>query len=120
MSTRRRRMRYQPSKGKCIFAGIVGIFFCLVGFTVVLPGAGIFGLVWTAIAVAFTVNSFRMAAGKKSFMGSYVIEEENSEGETSGEQSVEGRLKALQSLYDQRLITTEEYENMRQEILKEL
>ena len=117
---KRRRMRYQPSKGQCIFAGIVGIFFCLIGFTTVLPGAGIFGLVWTAIVVAFTVNSFRMAAGKKGFMGSYVIEEENSDAETPGEQSVEERLKELQSLYDQRLITTEEYENKRQEILKEL
>jgi len=117
---RRRRMRYQPSKGHCIFAGIVGIFFCLVGFTVVLPGAGIFGLVWTAIAVAFTVNSFRMAAGKKNMMGHhYIIEEEDSTDGKSG-QSVEERLKELQSLYDQRLITTEEYEAKRQEILKEI
>jgi len=117
---RRRRMRYQPSKGQSIFTGIVGIFFCIIGFAVVLPSTGIFGLVWTGIAVAITVSSFAQAAGKKGFMGSYVIEEENAEGETSGEQSVEERLKELQSLYDQRLITTEEYENKRQEILKEL
>jgi len=116
---RRRRMRYQPSKGQCIFTGIVGIFFCLVGFTVVLPGAGIFGLVWTAIAVFITVNSFRMAAGKTNMMGSYVIEEEGSSDEKSG-QSAEARLQELQSLYDRRLITTEEYEAKRQEILKEL
>ena len=112
-------MRYQPSKGQSIFSGIVGIFFCIIGFTVVLPGAGIFGLVWTAIAVVFTVNSFRMAAGKKNMMGSYIIEEEDSTDGKSG-QSAEERLKELQNLYDQRLITEEEYEAKRQEILKQL
>ena len=116
---RRRRMRYQPSKGQCIFSGIVGIFFCIIGFTVVLPGAGIFGLLWTAIAVYFTVNSFRMAAGKKNMMGHYIIEEEDSTDEKSG-QSAEARLQELQNLYDRRLITAEEYESKRQEILKEI
>jgi len=33
---------------------------------------------------------------------------------------VEERMKQLRSLYDQRLITQEEYEQKRQEILKEL
>ena len=116
---RRRRMRYQPSKGQCIFSGIVGIIFCLISFTVVLPTFGIFGLAWTAIAVAITVSSFMQAAGKKGFMGSYVIEEENT-SDSQNTQSAEERLKELQRLYDQRLITAEEYETKRQEILKEL
>ena len=116
---RKRRMRYQPSKGQCIFTGIVGIFFCIIGFAVVLPGAGIFGLLWTAIAVYMTVNSFRMAAGKKNAMGHYIIEEEDSTDGKSG-QSAEARLQELQNLYDRRLITAEEYEIKRQEILKEI
>ena len=36
------------------------------------------------------------------------------------EESAEERLKKLQALYDQRLITAEEYETKRQEILREL
>ena len=36
------------------------------------------------------------------------------------EESEQERLKKLQSLYDQRLITAEEYEEKRKEILKEL
>jgi len=117
---RRRRMRYQPSKGQCIFTGIIGIFFCIIGFTMVLPGAGIFGLLWTGIAVFFTVNSFRMAAGKKNAMGTYVIEEEDLSAVEEKTSSTEERLRELQRLYDQRLITTEEYEAKRQEILKEI
>ena len=41
------------------------------------------------------------------------------EGGASAE-SAEERLKKLQSLYDQRLITPEEYEQKRKEILEEL
>ena len=119
MSNRRRRIRYQPSKGQSIFTGIIGILFCIIGFAVVLPGAGIFGLVWTGIAVAITVSSFMQAAGKKGFMGSYVIEDEGGAA-PEGEKSTEQRLQELQNLYDRRLITTEEYEAKRQEILKEL
>ena len=58
MSTRRRRMRYQPSKAQCIFTGIIGIFFCLIGLFVALPNFGLFGLVWTGIAVV--INALRM------------------------------------------------------------
>lgn len=120
MSTRRRRMRYQPSKAQCIFTGIIGIFFCLIGLFMALPNFGLFGLVWTGIAVVITVNSFAMAAGKKNMMGSYVIDEEEISSDQASGQSVEDRLRELQNLYDKRLITTEEYEAKRQEILKEL
>ena len=43
-------------------------------------------------------------------------------GETvrSSGNDIENRLKSLQSLYDQRLITKEEYEEKKHEILKEL
>lgn len=112
----RKRMRYQPSKSQSIFSGVVGIIFCLIGLVVVVPTFGLFGLFWTAIAVVITVRSFAMAKGKAD-MGSYVIEDE-SDGKHS--QSVEERLTALQSLYDRRLISTEEYEKKRKEILEDL
>ena len=114
----RRRMRYQPSKGQSIFTGIVGICFCLIGLFVVIPSFGLFGLLWTGIAVYITVQSFLMAGGKAK-MGSYVIEEED--GSRNAEAgSTQVRLEELQNLYDRRLITTEEYEAKRKEILKEL
>lgn len=59
-------------------------------------------------------------------MGSWSIEDEDSAGEGSGSagdgsgRSAQDRLTELQNLYDRRLITQEEYEQKRQEILKDL
>ena len=112
-----KRMRYQPSKSQSVFAGIVGVVFCLIGLFVVVPTFGLVGLFWTAIAVFMTVRSFAMAKGKAD-MGSYVIEDESDA--QKNEKSAEQRLTELQNLYDRRLISTEEYEQKRKEILEEL
>ncbi len=112
-----KRMRYQPSKSQSIFSGIVGIIFCLIGLFFVVPTFGPFGILWTAIAGFMTARSFAMAKGKAD-MGSYVIEDENG-GAKSGK-TAEERLTELQNLYDRRLISTEEYEQKRKEILEEL
>ena len=118
-------MRYRPSKASCIFSGIVGIIFSCIGLFVVIPSFGPFGILWTLIAIGITVYQFAMAAGKVS-MGSWSIEDEDSAGEGSGSagdgsgRSAQDRLTELQNLYDRRLITQEEYEQKRQEILKDL
>ena len=113
-----KRMRYQPSKSQSIFIGIVGLVFCFIGLFLVIPNFGLFGIFWTAIAAFITVRCFVMAAGKAD-MGSYVIEDESvPDGQNS--KSAEERLTALQNLYDRRLISTEEYDAKRKEILDEL
>ena len=119
-------MRYRPSKASCIFSGIVGIIFSCIGLFVVIPSFGPFGILWTLIAIGITIYQFAMAAGKVS-MGSWSIEEEDGTGEgrgsaagSSDRKSAQERLTELQSLYDRRLISQEEYEQKRQEILKEL
>ena len=117
---RRRRMRYQPSKSQSIFTGVVGVIFCLIGLFVVIPTFGPFGLLWTGVAVFITVSNFMAAAGKKAFMGSYVIEEEEGSALSPDAPSAEQRLQELRSLYDQRLITQEEYDRKRQEILEQI
>ena len=118
-------MRYRPSKTSCIFSGIVGIIFSCIGLFVVIPSFGPFGILWTLIAIGITIYQFAMAAGKVS-MGSWSIEDEDGAGESSGSagdgsgRSAQDRLTELQNLYDRRLISQEEYEQKRQEILKEL
>ena len=113
-----KRMRYKPSKSQSIFSGIIGLVFCFIGLFLVIPNFGLFGIFWTAIAAFITVRSFAMAAGKAD-MGSYVIEDEGSSAEQGG-RTAEERLTELQNLYDRRLISTEEYEAKRREILEEL
>lgn len=112
-------MRYQPGKGQSIFSGIIGVIFCIIGFTVVIPSSGLFGVLWTGIALVITVSGFAMASGKPGLMGSYVIDEEELDGEDAP-QSAEARLRQLQKLYDDHLITAEEYEEKRRKILEEL
>ena len=114
-----KRMRYQPSKSQSVFGGVVGIVFCLIGLFVAIPAFGLFGLFWTAIAVFITARSFAMAKGKAD-MGSYVIEDESENGGEKSGKTAEERLTELQNLYDRRLISTEEYEAKRKEILEEL
>lgn len=123
---KRRKMTVRPSesmmKASRVFSGVfavVGICFVIIGVTQVIPsGAGIFGIVWTVMAGLFTGIGVAGVFSKKGayFMYGFQIEEESQEERGDAE----GRLKDLQALYDQRLITSEEYEQKRKEILKEL
>lgn len=112
---------------------VVSIFFVIIGVTFVIPNAGLFGVVWTLVAVCFVVIAVYNMVRKnghahrvgydvetdldKSIVG--IMEDVVESGETSAD-TVEDRLKELRSLYEQRLITQKEYDAKRQEILKEL
>lgn len=118
----RRRMTYRPSKGACLFGGGVGIIFVLIGVTTAVPVFGAFGVLWTLVALGITIYYFALAFGKGS-VGSVTIEEEPAAGpgpSPAPAPDASARLEQLRSLYDQRLITQEEYEEKRKEILKEL
>lgn len=116
----RKRVTYRPSKTGSVFSGIVGCIFVAIGVFLVIPAAGAFGILWTLIAVGITGVNFYQAFGK-GYVGPEIhIEDETAEHSTGSETSAEERLRQLQALYDQRLITREEYDQKRQEILKEL
>ena len=112
----RKRVTYRPSKSGSAFGGVVGIIFVCIGLFVAIPAFGPFGILWTLIAVGITAMNFYQAFGKK-----YVGPEIHIEDEDGGKpEDVQERLETLRALYDQKLITPEEYERKRQEILKEL
>lgn len=123
----RKRVILRPSKGASAAAFAMGIVFTCIGIFVVIPGTlmlgpiGLFGLVWTGMAVWITVSHGRYLFGKKDspgmigMTGVEIVDED-----APSEQSAEERMRQLRSLYDQRLITQEEYEEKRKEILKEL
>lgn len=118
----RRRVTYRPSKGQSVFGAVVGVVFILIGIFVVIPTFGAFGILWTLIAVGITGMNVYEAFGK-NYVGPEIHIEEEGETPFGGSQpsgSTEERLRELQRLYDQRLITQEEYETKRQEILKQL
>ena len=109
-------MTYRPSRTVSILGGVVGVIFVLVGFFVAIPVAGPFGIFWTAVSAVIAAMNFYQAFGK-GYIGPNIEIEDVNEG---SEGSTETRLRKLQSLYDQHLITPEEYEEKRKEILNKL
>lgn len=142
MSTRKRgriTVQSQPTgaaRGMQRMMGVVhavfGFVFVAIALTQLLPNLGLIGLPFLAAGAFFCVNGIRLAVSKNGMAHrvGYDVEtgiehetivgimDEVADSEADGD--VEQRMKQLRSLYDQRLITQEEYEQKRQEILKEL
>ena len=112
----KKRVTYRPSRAQGTLSGVVGVVFVLIGLFLAIPQFGLFGIFWTAIAVGITVVNLKQAFGKNYVGPEIHIEDEDVEAQGTPE----ARMKQLRALYDQRLITPEEYEQKRQEILKEL
>ena len=116
----RRRVTYRPSKAAGVVGIVFGGIFVLIGIFVAIPTAGPFGILWTLAAAAITAGNAYTAFGKKYVGPEINIEEDPEENFDAGGSSIEARLLELRNLYDRHLITDEEYETKRQEILKEL
>ncbi|MBQ7778264.1 MAG: SHOCT domain-containing protein [Oscillibacter sp.] len=117
---------------------VVSLFFVIIGITEVIPAAGLFGVVWTFVAGCFVIIAvFQMVRKNgvvhrvgydvendldRSIVGLMedVPEEEFGENAPAPAGTTEARLLELQSLYDRDLITHEEYEAKRKDILSDL
>jgi len=139
-----KKIHVRPSGSQSKLGFAVGIVFCLIGLFIAIPVFGPFGILWTAIAGFITYSHWRngftdkkidthvidiedfdsenvTVTSHRGFGTSYSVSDyETGETVRSNGSDIENRLKSLQSLYDQRLITKEEYEEKKQEILKEL
>ena len=138
-----KKIHVRPSKSQSKIGFIAGIIFCLIGVFVVIPIFGLFGVAWTAFAGLIAYSHYRNGFTDKPINTREIEIEENGEdvtitthaglgrhsyciqGENVGEpetekESVEERLKQLTNLYVQSLITREEYEQKKKEILDDL
>ena len=132
-----KRIHVRPGKGQSKVGFAVGILFCIVGVFFAIPTFGLFGIFWTAVAGWIAYSHYRngftdepldthvidieddgqnVTATRYGGYRSYSYEEE----ERGSSNLMEERLRKLQSLYDQSLITYEEYEQKKKEILDEL
>jgi len=119
-SGRKRKITYRPSKAQGVLSLVVGIGMGLFGlffFAATEGSAKLFALVWLIWVIGIVGVNVGRAFGKHVMGPEIHIEEENHGASPSGS---EMRLEQLRSLYEKRLITTEEYEQKRAEILKEL
>lgn len=112
---------------------VLGFVFVVISITEIIPNVGLFGLIFLAGGLFFLINGIRLVLSKndvahrvgyevetdldKSIVGLMEDAAEDSEDPSA---SVEERLTRLRDLYEQRLITKEEYDVKRQEILKTL
>ena len=128
-----KRIHVRPGRGQSKLGFVVGIVFCLIGVVMVIPTFGLFGIFWTAIAGWITYVNYKNGFTDEQ-IDSHVIDiEDNGQDITvtrhggyhtysydTKEDDMETRLRKLQNLYDQSLITYEEYEEKKKEILEEL
>ena len=117
---------------------VVSLFFVVIGITELIPAAGLFGVVWTFMAGCFVILAIFQMVRKngvvhrvgydvendldKSIVGLMedVAESEIGENSPASTGTTEARLLELQSLYGRDLITREEYEAKRKDILNDL
>ena len=121
----RKRITYRPSKGQGVFGIVFGAMFILIGIFVAIPNFGLFGLLWTGIAVGITVMNAVQAFGKKNMGPRIEIEEDPSAPQAPPVQGAAGlspqdRLEQLETLKEAGLLTEEEYRAKRTEILEQL
>ena len=75
----RRRVRVKPGKAQSTMGFIMGIVFVLIGLFMVVPLFGLFGLLWTGMAVVITVINGLNAFGKKGVPTMEIYSEEEDE-----------------------------------------
>ncbi|MCI9264472.1 MAG: SHOCT domain-containing protein [Oscillospiraceae bacterium] len=135
----KRKVTYRPSKASSILGGVVGVIFVLIGIFEAIPNAGLFGVFWTLMALVMTVMNLYHAFGKGYIGPEIEIEEDEArtpkgtaespaflrdsaqhEHITAAGITPKARLEQLETLKEAGLLTREEYEAKRAEILREL
>ena len=111
----KKKVTYRPGKVQGVFGVIWGAVFVVIGVTVAIPHFSLFGVLWTLLAVAITGYNAYLAFGKGKVGPEIYIEDD-----ATPASDAEERLTELRNLYDRRLITEEEYEAKRKEILDRL
>ncbi len=125
----KKKITYRPSRQQGAFSTAVGGIFVLIGLFVVVPTFGLFGLLWTLIAVGITVMNAYQAFGKGYTGPEIRIEDEEERSspppEThdhiqSAAMGPQKRLEQLKSLREAGLIDEREYQEKRKDILRDL
>lgn len=113
-----KRIKVKPSKAQSRFSAVFCLIFCLIGFFVVIPRFGLFGIFWTSVAIWATFISFKNGFTDEGVPTREIIIEDTDAIVSSND--IEVRLTQLDSLYNKGLITRDEYDAKRKEILNDL
>lgn len=111
----KKTVKVKPGKAQSKLGFVVGIIFVLIGCVVVIPTFGPFGILWTAVAAFIAYSHYKNGFTEEGF-ATHEIVIDHTDDET---EDIEEKLKKLDSLYQQGLITREEYDEKRKEFLAE-
>lgn len=111
------RVTKRPGKASGAMSTVVGGIFVLIGIFVAIPTFGAFGILWTLMAAAMCGYGIYSAFGK-NYVGPEITIESDVQG--APQDDARSRLEKLQELYDSGLISQDEYEAKRREIIAEL
>ena len=115
-----KKIKVKPGKTQSRIGFVVGIVFVFLGVIVVIPTFGIFGILWTILAGLGVFGNYKNGFTDKGVATHEIIIEDGMEIEkVDGVEDIEAKLMKLNSLYEQRLITKEEYDEKRKKILEE-
>lgn len=111
-----RKVRVKPSKPQSFVGMIGGGIFVIIGFSI-LPMTGMFGIVWTLMALAIAgMHAYNYFSNKG--IASWEIEVDTNRQVISKEDDFEIRIRKLNALKEDGLITESEFEKKRTEIMK--
>ena len=116
----------RPSIAMSLIAAPVAIGFVIFGITKAISDFGLFGWLWTLVAISIAgYHLFNLFSKNGIAEGVYSLEQStnsnsnsNSNSDTSG--SVEERLKKLTDLKNRNIISESEYEKQRSNIINSI
>ena len=105
------RYRIKPSKTSSVFGMIIGVIFIFIGISQV-SSFGAFGVIWTLMAIAITgYHAINVFSNKGVSTYQVDIQDNNLE-------DYESKLRQLHRLKEDRIISEEEYQKKKEEILR--
>ncbi|HHD2754077.1 TPA: SHOCT domain-containing protein [Clostridium perfringens] len=124
----KKNIRIKPSKSQSMLGFIAGLIFVFIGVFVAIPSSGLFGVLWTLIAIVITVTHGMNAFGNKGVATEIIeisseddlkIDGKLRKGNVEEEYNFDEKLRKLKELRDDGILSNLEYERKKQEILNE-
>ncbi|UPM53565.1 SHOCT domain-containing protein [Gottfriedia acidiceleris] len=108
-----RKIRVKPSKGQSFLGLLIGIIFIVLGFTIVIPQVGLFGLLWTGIAIMITIiNGYNVFSDRGISNYDVTVEKYI----TREKEDFEVKLRKLNKLKNDGVITNSEFQKEKEKI----
>ena len=116
-----KRVRVKQSKGQSMVGFFIGIIFSFMGLFIVIPSFGPFGFIWTLFAIIITImNGLNAFSDKGIASHEITIDDDFNQNNMEYRKTSEERMNELQSLYEKGLITEDEYQKKRNQILEDI